>query len=111
MPGAASKGFPPDLQQWQQNATAALSQPEEGRASPQETREDRRRIKELFRVNVSGLYGVAPPSSALALMEPARTAPHKFVGYVEPFFDQASDTPVNSCAISRSDSTKQGSKI
>ena len=28
---------------------AALSQPEEARASPQETREDRRRIKELER--------------------------------------------------------------
>jgi DNA-binding transcriptional MerR regulator len=41
--------FPSDLQQWQQNATAALAQPEEGRASPQETREDRRRIKELER--------------------------------------------------------------
>src|SRR5437868_11139939 len=39
--------FPADLQQWRQSAMAALSQPEEARASPQETREDRRRIKEL----------------------------------------------------------------
>src|SRR6185312_13711115 len=31
-------------------AMAALSQPEEARASPQETREDRRRIKELERI-------------------------------------------------------------
>ena len=36
--------FPSDLKQWQESATAALSQPEEARASPQETREDRRRI-------------------------------------------------------------------
>ncbi len=41
--------FPADLQQWRQSATAALSQPEEARASPQETRDDRRRIKELER--------------------------------------------------------------
>ena len=38
--------FPADLQQWRQNAMAALSQPEEARASPQETRDDRRRIKD-----------------------------------------------------------------
>ena len=41
--------FPADLQQWRQSAMAALSQPEEARASPQETRQDRRRIKELER--------------------------------------------------------------
>ena len=41
--------FAADLQQWRQSAMAALSQPEEGRASPQETREDRKRIKELER--------------------------------------------------------------
>jgi transposase len=41
--------FPADLQQWRQDAMAGLSQPEEARASPQETREDRRRIKELER--------------------------------------------------------------
>jgi len=41
--------FPADLQQWRQSAMTALSQPEEVRASPQETREDRKRIKELER--------------------------------------------------------------
>jgi transposase len=41
--------FPSDLQQWRQSAMTALSQPEEARASPQETREDRKRIKELER--------------------------------------------------------------
>ena len=39
--------FPSDLQQWRENAMAALAQPEEARATPQETRQDRRRIKEL----------------------------------------------------------------
>ena len=34
---------------WQEAATAALSQPEEGGASPAQTREDRRRIKQLER--------------------------------------------------------------
>jgi transposase len=41
--------FAADLQQWRENATAGLAQPEEARASPQETRSDRRRIKELER--------------------------------------------------------------
>lgn len=40
--------FPSELQQWRDSAMAALAQPsEEARATPQETREDRRRIKEL----------------------------------------------------------------
>jgi DNA-binding transcriptional MerR regulator len=41
--------FLSDLKSWQEAATAALSQPEEGRASPAQTREDRKRIKELER--------------------------------------------------------------
>ena len=39
--------FPSDLGQWRESAMAALAQPEEARATPQETRQDRRRIKEL----------------------------------------------------------------
>ena len=39
--------FPSDLEQWRESAKAALAQPEEARATPQETRQDRRRIKEL----------------------------------------------------------------
>ena len=39
--------FPSDLQQWRESAMAALAQPEEARATAQETRADRRRIKEL----------------------------------------------------------------
>jgi transposase-like protein len=41
--------FPSDLQQWRESATAALSGPQEARATPQETRGDRRRIKALER--------------------------------------------------------------
>jgi DNA-binding transcriptional MerR regulator len=41
--------FPQDLQQWRQAATQALAGPAERRASPQETRTDRRRIQALER--------------------------------------------------------------
>jgi transposase len=41
--------FPSDLQQWRDSATTALAQPEEARASPQQTRDDKRKIKELER--------------------------------------------------------------
>jgi transposase len=34
---------------WRQSATQALAEPEEARASPQQTQQDRRRIKELER--------------------------------------------------------------
>lgn len=37
------------LQQWRDNATQALAAPQEARASPMQTQEDRRRIKELER--------------------------------------------------------------
>ena len=41
--------YPGELDQWRASATAALSEPEEARASPQSTRQDRKRIKELER--------------------------------------------------------------
>jgi transposase len=41
--------YPTELQQWKENATAALSEVPEDRASPQETRDARKRIKELER--------------------------------------------------------------
>ncbi len=37
------------LQQWREAATQSLAEPEEARASPQQTQLDRRRIKELER--------------------------------------------------------------
>jgi transposase len=48
--GAASTAcFPPNWRKWRASATAALAAPEEARASPQSTRQDRKRIKELER--------------------------------------------------------------
>ncbi len=41
--------YPQQLAQWRQAAAAALAEPEEARASPQQTKQDRRRIKELER--------------------------------------------------------------
>ncbi len=41
--------YPQQLAQWRSSATQALAEPEEARASPQQTRQDRRRIKELER--------------------------------------------------------------
>ncbi len=38
-----------ELTQWRQSATQALAEPAEARASPQQTKHDRRRIKELER--------------------------------------------------------------
>ena len=39
--------YPQQLQQWRASATQALAAPEEARARPSPTQEDRRRIKEL----------------------------------------------------------------
>ena len=41
--------YPGELDKWRANCTAALAEPEEARASPQSTRADRKRIKELER--------------------------------------------------------------
>ena len=41
--------FPADVDKWRASCTAALADPEEARASPQDTRSDRKRIKELER--------------------------------------------------------------
>ena len=41
--------YPQQLQQWKASATQALAAPEEARASPSQTKQDRQRIKELER--------------------------------------------------------------
>jgi hypothetical protein len=41
--------YPQELAAWRQSATEALAEPEAARASPQQTKQDRRRIKELER--------------------------------------------------------------
>ena len=41
--------YPSELEQWKQNAVVALNETPQERASPQETRDSRKRIKELER--------------------------------------------------------------
>jgi hypothetical protein len=41
--------YPQQLQQWFDSATQALAEPEEARAGPQQTKNDRKRIRELER--------------------------------------------------------------
>ena len=41
--------YPAELEKWRLSATTALTEPEEARASPQATRQDKKRIKELER--------------------------------------------------------------
>ena len=41
--------YPAELDKWRANCTTALADPEDARASPQATRADRKRIKELER--------------------------------------------------------------
>ena len=41
--------YPAELDKWRSSCPAALAEPEEARASPQATRQDRKRIKELER--------------------------------------------------------------
>jgi transposase-like protein len=41
--------YPAELEKWRSSATTALAEPEETRASPQATRADKKRIKELER--------------------------------------------------------------
>ena len=45
----ASGVYPKELAGWRQAASQALAEAEEARASPQQTKQDRRRIKELER--------------------------------------------------------------
>jgi hypothetical protein len=41
--------YPTELDKWRLSATTALAEPEEARASPQATRQDKKRIKDLER--------------------------------------------------------------
>jgi hypothetical protein len=41
--------YPQELAAWREAATQALAEPEDERATPQQTRADKRRIKELER--------------------------------------------------------------
>jgi len=51
--------YPQALERWRQAATQALATPDEVRASPQQTRQDRRRIAELERERLVGGFGLS----------------------------------------------------
>jgi transposase len=59
--------FPADVEKWRANATAALASPEEARASPQATRQDRLRIKDLERELLRKERALAETAALLVL--------------------------------------------
>jgi transposase len=58
---------PQQLASWQLNATQALAEPAEARASPLQTKQDRRRIKELERELLRKDRALAETAALLAL--------------------------------------------
>ncbi len=59
--------YPQDLAKWRASATTALAAPEELRASPQATRQDRKRIKELEREMLRKDRALAETAALLVL--------------------------------------------
>jgi len=59
--------YPAELDKWRLSATTALAEPEEDRASPQATRADRKRIKELDRELLRQDRPLAETAALLAL--------------------------------------------
>ena len=60
------------LAAWQQHATQALAEPAEGRASPEQTKQDRRRIKELERELLRKDRALAETAALLVLSKKAK---------------------------------------
>ena len=69
--------YPQQLQQWRDSATQALAQPEEARASPQQTKHDRRRIKELERELRRKDKALAETAALLVLSKKVEAIFHK----------------------------------
>jgi transposase-like protein len=65
------------LQQWRENAMQALAEPEEVRASPQQTKQDRRRIKELEREVRRKDRALAETAALLVLSKKVEAIFHK----------------------------------
>ena len=59
--------YPVELDQWRASATTALAAPEEARASPQATRQDKKRIKELERELLRKNHALAETAALLVL--------------------------------------------
>ena len=69
--------YPEELSRWRSCATAALAQPEEARASPQNTRQDKRRIKELERDLLRKDRALAETAALLVLTKKVSAIFHK----------------------------------
>ena len=69
--------YPQQLQQWRENATQALAEPDEARASPQQTKHDRRRIKELERELRRKEKALAETAALLVLSKKLEAIFHK----------------------------------
>lgn len=72
--------YPTELEKWRGSATAALAAPEEARASPQQTRQDRRRIKELERELLRKDKALAETAALLVLTKKVSAIFHESAG-------------------------------
>lgn len=64
--------YPAELDKWRSSATTALAEPEEARASPQATRQDKKRIKELERELLRKNRALAETAALLVLSKKSR---------------------------------------
>jgi len=69
--------YPAELDKWHASATAALAGPEEARASPQATRADKKRIKELERDLLRKERALAETAALLVLSKKVEAIFHK----------------------------------
>lgn len=69
--------FPVELSKWRSSCAAALAEPEEARASPQATRQDRKRIKELERDLLRKERALAETAALLVLSKKLEAIFHK----------------------------------
>ena len=69
--------YPTELAKWCASATAALAEPEETRASPQATRHDKKRIKELERDLLRKDRALAETAALLVLSKKVEALFHK----------------------------------
>jgi len=69
--------YPAELDKWRASCTSALADPEDVRASPQATRQDRKRIKELERELLRKDRALAETAALLVLSKKLEAIFHK----------------------------------
>ncbi len=69
--------YPAELDKWCSSATAALADPQDARASPQATRQDRKRIKELERELLRKDRALAETAALLVLSKKVSAIFHR----------------------------------